>query len=424
MAAVSIGHAVSHACAIMSVVATALFSGWPCAAAAASRIVLIGGAESEGPGQHDYPSGIRVLKALLDSAPDAWAIEGLTIDAHPDGWPSDPAALSGAATLVMYFDGLEKHPLVDAAHRAQFEASMKAGTGLVALHQATTVPASDTSINLHRWLGGARYGMFDRATEMVRLEPAAHPISRGVDAFTYRDEFYPTIRFVDDRRAVVPILQGKLHVDFRGGRHLVLDRPTFSTVGWAFERGDGGRAFAFSGAHYLVSFDEPAMRRLLLNAIFWTARLEVPQAGVRDALPADAARKAAEQARPAETRDRAIAEAIVTRPSQNKVMEQPWGRLTWYVSGELGNSATLTVGQAIIRPGRENPRHYHPNCDEVLRVARGRILHTMGDRTVEMSVGDTVSIPTGVPHNARNIGTEDAVLDISFSSADRKVVGE
>jgi len=27
-------------------------------------------------------------------------------------------------------------------------------------------------------------------------------------------------------------------------------------------------------------------------------------------------------------------------------------------------------------------------------------------------------------HNARNIGTEDAVLDISFSSADRVAVGE
>ena len=41
-----------------------------------------------------------------------------------------------------------------------------------------------------------------------------------------------------------------------------------------------------------------------------------------------------------------------------------------------------------------------------------------------MSEGDTVSIPAGVRHNARNIGTEDAVLAISFSSAYREAIGE
>jgi hypothetical protein len=33
-------------------------------------------------------------------------------------------------------------------------------------------------------------------------------------------------------------------------------------------------------------------------------------------------------------------------------------------------------------------------------------------------------IPQGMAHNARNIGTEDAVLDVYFSSADRVAVGE
>jgi quercetin dioxygenase-like cupin family protein len=84
----------------------------------------------------------------------------------------------------------------------------------------------------------------------------------------------------------------------------------------------------------------------------------------------------------------------------------------------------MTVGQAVIKPGQENPRHFHPNCDEVLHVFKGDILHTMNDRTVEMHAGDTVSIPAGVMHNAKNIGNEEAKLAISFSSADRQVVGE
>jgi len=396
-------------------------------ASGASKVILIGGEKSEGGAQHDYPNGVRVLKAMIEASPDTQG--KLSVEAYPDGWPMDPAALEKAATIVIYSDGIEKHPLTDARRREQFERAMRAGTGFIALHQAITVPVGDVSINLQNWLGGARQGMFDRATEMVRLEPAAHPVSRGIDAFTYRDEFYPTVRFGSGSPALVPLLTGKLHVDFREGRHLILDQPTSSTVGWAFERPDHGRSFGYSGAHYLASFDEPALRKLLLNAILWTSRLEVPGVGARDALAADFARKAGESSRVAQgvgtpVAGTAVREAVVTRASQNEVLPQPWGQLTWYVSGALGNSTTLTVGQAVIRPGQQNPRHYHPNCDEVLRVSRGRIMHTMGDRSVEMSAGDTVSIPTGVAHNARNIGTEDAVLDISFSSADRKVVGE
>ena len=41
-----------------------------------------------------------------------------------------------------------------------------------------------------------------------------------------------------------------------------------------------------------------------------------------------------------------------------------------------------------------------------------------------MGPGDTVSIPTGTVHNARNIGTEPAVLMVAFSTPDRQVVGE
>jgi quercetin dioxygenase-like cupin family protein len=48
----------------------------------------------------------------------------------------------------------------------------------------------------------------------------------------------------------------------------------------------------------------------------------------------------------------------------------------------------------------------------------------MNEVSVVMNPGDTVSIPSGVVHNATNIGSEDAVLTISFSSAYRESVGE
>jgi quercetin dioxygenase-like cupin family protein len=116
--------------------------------------------------------------------------------------------------------------------------------------------------------------------------------------------------------------------------------------------------------------------------------------------------------------------AIVVRSGENVVEEMEWGRLVWMVSGAQGSSTTMTVGRCYIAPGAANPRHYHPNCDEVLHVLQGLIEHSAGDETVRMMAGDTISIPANVVHNATNVGEEEAVMVISFSSADRKAIGE
>lgn len=107
-----------------------------------------------------------------------------------------------------------------------------------------------------------------------------------------------------------------------------------------------------------------------------------------------------------------------------RVEPQDWGRLEWMVAGSLGNSDVLTVGKCFIDPGRANPVHHHPNCDEVLHVVSGRIRHRVGDEYVEMGPGDTISIPVGSIHNATNIGDEQCELVIVFDTAHREVIGE
>ena len=249
------------------------------------HIVLIGGAKSEGPGKHDYPAGIRLLEGALVSSPDA--PRGLQVKSYPDGWPTDPHAFDGATTVVWYFDGAEKHPLLDPTRRKQFESVIARGVGLVALHQASTLPAGDTSIDLPRWLGAARYGMFDRTTEYaeVQVADASLPVTRGVTPFAYRDEFYPTFRPREGGKPVVPILRGTLHVQYRDGAAVVEDRPEDTTLAWTFERDNGGRSFTYSGAHYLDAFRSAPLRTLILNAILWTARVEVPENGMRSSTP-------------------------------------------------------------------------------------------------------------------------------------------
>jgi quercetin dioxygenase-like cupin family protein len=111
-------------------------------------------------------------------------------------------------------------------------------------------------------------------------------------------------------------------------------------------------------------------------------------------------------------------------PADHVVEQMRWGRLEWYVSAAIGNSETMTVGKCIIDAGDANGRHFHPNCDEILTVLKGRIVQTWDGEEREMNVGDVISIPSGVWHNARNIGDEPAELSIAFSSAYRETVDE
>ena len=108
-----------------------------------------------------------------------------------------------------------------------------------------------------------------------------------------------------------------------------------------------------------------------------------------------------------------------------EVAPQSWGELTWYANRALGNSDEVTVGRCLLRPGQSNPRHFHPNCSEILVVFRGAIRHTIeGDQTAELNEGDTVCVAPQVWHQATNVGDSDALLLIVFTSADRETVGE
>ncbi len=112
-------------------------------------------------------------------------------------------------------------------------------------------------------------------------------------------------------------------------------------------------------------------------------------------------------------------------PKDEAVVEpQEWGRLEWMVSDAIGNSDTLTIGKCFIQPGKNNPVHHHPNCDEVLHVLKGTIRHRVDGEYVTMTAGDTISIPKGAVHNATNIGDDECELLICFDTARREVVGE
>jgi hypothetical protein len=65
------------------------------------------------------------------------------------------------------------------------------------------------------------------------------------------------------------------------------EAPEKQVVGWVCQRADGGRAFGCTGPHYHANFRNDDLRRLVLNAILWTAKIEVPQGGVQSRVPAE-----------------------------------------------------------------------------------------------------------------------------------------
>ena len=108
------------------------------------------------------------------------------------------------------------------------------------------------------------------------------------------------------------------------------------------------------------------------------------------------------------------------------VQEFDWGELHWFANGKIGNTQTMTVGKCILKAGYANFRHLHPNCEEILQLISGRIVHSLGDEQYPMGPGDTIVVPPNVVHNAKNVGDEDAIMTIIFSTPDRQteVIGD
>ena len=55
-------------------------------------------------------------------------------------------------------------------------------------------------------------------------------------------------------------------------------------MAWAAERPDGGRGFGFTGAHFNKNWGDDNFRKIVLNAILWTAKAKVPAEGVQSSV--------------------------------------------------------------------------------------------------------------------------------------------
>lgn len=219
---------------------------------------------------------------------------GVTSVVYSNGWPTDAkTAFDGAAAIVIYGDGGWGHPFLKDDRLQIIGALMKKGGGLVCLHYAVEPTKEKGEKEFLDWIGGA----FETDWSVnPHWEPdfkklPRHPITRGVNPFKLRDEWYFHMRFRDGMQGVTPILSAvapdstmKRADGPHSGNPAVREavkRGEPQHMAWACERSDGGRGFGFTGGHFHKNWANDDFRKLVLNAFLWVGKIDVPKDGVK-----------------------------------------------------------------------------------------------------------------------------------------------
>ncbi len=260
----------------------------------AKKVIFISGKPSHGPGAHEHRAGNILLAKRLNEA--NLGIEAIVLPEN--GYPKDPKVLEGAASVVIFCTGHNGHLLNP--HLEEFDALMKNGTGLVMIHWATEALTGVPGKKFSEWMGGycdLNWSVNPHWKPNFKNFPD-HPISNGLEPFSVDDEWYYHMRFVAGLKGVTPVLSDlpppetlKRPDGARSGnpdvRRAVANGES-QHVAWAYQRPDGkGRGFGFTGGHFHVSWQNDMFRKVVLNAILWTAHVDVPEAGVPSKTPSD-----------------------------------------------------------------------------------------------------------------------------------------
>lgn len=259
------------------------------ATAAERQVLMIAGPASHGPGAHEHEAGLRLLAQHLESS-------GLGIDAEVVlGWPDDAAKVAAADTLVIYSDGLDSH-VAKGKHDA-ITSRVAAGKSHAVIHFALEPGEPQLAAALQAAIGG-HFEVHWSVNPMWDLKApvlADHPVARGLAPFELRDEYYFHMRFRDS--GVTPILRAHPPADILGAEdgprsgnpalRAALANNELQTLAWVSENPAGSRGFGFTGGHFHALWLNDDFRKLVANAIAWTAGVEIPEGGVPGSISPD-----------------------------------------------------------------------------------------------------------------------------------------
>jgi len=265
--------------------------------AADRKLVMIAGPVSHPPGMHEFRAGSMLLQKRLEGIP------GLKVVLVTNGWPTkmvdgkkvdDNSVFEGADAVFIYSDGGPNHIAIQKDRLDVLRALVTKGVGFGLGHYAVEVPAEKGGKEWMEWTGG----FYETNVSCNPIWDAnyttipVHAITRGVKPFTTKDEWYFNMHFRDGKTGVKDVLVATPSDAVRDGPyvhpkgpypHIQAAKGRPETMMWATERADGGRGFGFTGGHFHANWQNEQQRRLLLNALVWLAKLEVPAGGIDSA---------------------------------------------------------------------------------------------------------------------------------------------
>ncbi|MGQ9608540.1 MAG: ThuA domain-containing protein [bacterium] len=255
----------------------------------AANIVMIAGSKSHGSGAHEHPGGCMLLADLLNKY-----VDGANAVVY-NGWPENSEVFNNASAIAIYSDGGAGHLIIP--HLDQVAELMKKGIGLVLMHYAVEVPKGKPGDCFLDWIGGyfeMYWSVNPHWTAEFKSFPD-HPVTRGLKPFSMEDEWYYHMRFRQNMKGVTPLLSAlppESTLDRPDGPHSgnpdvrrAIANKEPQHLAWCVEREDGGRGLGFTGGHYHNNWANDNLRKFMLNAIAWTARLEIPKDGINTPTP-------------------------------------------------------------------------------------------------------------------------------------------
>jgi hypothetical protein len=231
------------------------------------RLLLLGqGPDGHPWSSHEYMAGMRILASCLQPVKH---LQTIIVNAD-EPWKEGPELLDGADGAVVFLSQGAKWLQQNPSRLAAFKRLAGRGGGLVVIHWGMGCREAEYIDEFVNLFGGCHGGP-DRRYKIVSVDTkivqAKHPVTRGISAFEVKEEFYYTLKFPKSANTIVPLIQ------------VPIEGKTY-TVSWAWERGDGGRSFGFSGGHYHANWRLEEYRRLMTQGILWSLKISVPKEGL------------------------------------------------------------------------------------------------------------------------------------------------